>query len=317
MDTDVSGVDAQRLRTEYYNASVVSVQPCHDELMVMRIRPDQGIPSFLPGQYTVLGLGYWEDRLANCQPEGELGPLASKLIKRAFSISCPIFDDQGNVVAADELDFLEFFVALVRRSDQRAPALSPRIFALDEGDRIFCGPHVHGNYTLASIQQDENVVFVATGTGEAPHNAMTVHLLKSGHCGRIVNVACTRWKKDLAYRAAHRRLEQLFPSYRYLTLTTREPENLDESHPNYLGKQYLQDYFESGNFQTDSGLTLDPKNTHVFLCGNPAMIGLPLHTQGAACASSRRKGMVEMLENVGFEVDRPRARGNIHFERYW
>ena len=32
-------------------------------------------------------------------------------------------------------------------------------------------------------------------------------------------------------------------------LTTREPENLDDSHAAYVGKRYLQEYFESGAFE--------------------------------------------------------------------
>ncbi len=64
-----------------------------------------------------------------------------------------------------------------------------------------------------------------------------------------------------------------FPQYRYLPFTTRDPENLDPSHPKYVGKQYLQDLFTSGQLAEAAGDDLSPSNTHVFLCGNPAMIG--------------------------------------------
>lgn len=52
--------DAQRLREKHYNASVESIRRCHAELMIVRVRPDGGIPLILPGQYAVLGLGSWE-----------------------------------------------------------------------------------------------------------------------------------------------------------------------------------------------------------------------------------------------------------------
>lgn len=217
----------------------------------------------------------------------------------------------------DDLAFLEFYITLVRRADEKPPALTPRIFALQPGDRIFCGPQVHGHYTLENVAPDANVIFAATGTGEAPHNAMTAQLLKAQHRGRIVNVTCVRWKKDLGYLATHRRLEAMFPHYRYVALTTREPENLDASRPDYVGKRYLQEYFESGNFESETGLSLDPENTHIFLSGNPDMIGVPPRTHDGSRRYPQPEGMVETLENLGFHVDLPHQRGNIHFEKYW
>ena len=88
------------------------------------MRPDRGIPLFLAGQYTVLGLGYWEPRLAGCQDEGDISPQRQKLIKRAYSIASPLLDDDGHLVNASELPYLEFYIALVRRSDERPPALT-------------------------------------------------------------------------------------------------------------------------------------------------------------------------------------------------
>src|SRR5690606_8327700 len=124
------------------------------------------------------------------------------------------------------------------------------------------------------------VVLAATGTGEAPHNAMAAELLGTGHRGRIVVVTTARMRKDLAYLPTHRRLEAQFANYRYLALTTREPENIDPQAPGYCGKRYLQDYFASGALEQDAGITLDPRSTHVYLCGNPQMIGAPRGKEG-------------------------------------
>ena len=80
-----------------------------------------------------------------------------------------------------------------------------------------------------------------------------------------------------------------------------------------LGKQHLQDYFASGKFERASGITLDPKRTHVFLCGNPDMVGLPIHGSRAL----RKPGMVEILTHRGFELQSADRRGNLHCESYW
>jgi ferredoxin--NADP+ reductase len=160
-------------------------------------------------------------------------------------------------------------------------------------------------------------VFVATGTGEAPHNAMIAQLLAAGHRGRIVAVTCVRYRRDLAYLSAHRTLQAMFANYQYVPLTTREPENLEPCVADYVGKRYVQDYFRSGDFERDTGLALRPDRLHVFLCGNPRMIGAPRREAGGTAALQRLPGMSEVLAERGFTLDQPGALGNIHAERYW
>ena len=55
-------------------------------------------------------------------------------------------------------------------------------------DRILAAvePRATGHYTLAGIPAEANVAFFATGTGEAPHNAMIAELLAAGWPGEIV-----------------------------------------------------------------------------------------------------------------------------------
>jgi len=306
----------EQLGTQNYNATVVSIQHIHDELLILRLRPDRGIPLIRAGQYTVLGLGDWEPRAPDCQDEG-ITRHQNHLIRRAYSISCPILDGEGIDAGINDLDYLEFYVRLIRRSPHRPPALTPRLFLLKPGSRIYCSLKLHGRYAIDHLPADANVVFAATGTGEAPHNAMTAQLLQSKHRGRIASVTCARYLADLGYLKTHRRLESQYPQYRYIALTTREPENLDATRPDYTGKKYVQEYFTSDNFQPATGLALEPSNTHVFLCGNPEMIGAPVQSHDPADRYPKPVGMVETLEQLGFQIDKPHDRGNIHFEKYW
>lgn len=312
----LSAEEVNQLRADHYNGVVTRFHRVHDELAIIRVRPDDGLPAYEPGQYTVLGLGNWERRIEGVQEETLEARDFRKLVKRAYSMSATMLDPQGRLLRTSEQHELEFYITLVRFAAQHAPALTPRLFALDEGDRLFVGPHPHGNYTLAPVNDDHNVVFAGTGTGEAPHNAMLVELLARGHRGRIAVVTCVRYRKDLAYAAAHRRIESAFPQYRYLTLTTREPQNVDPSRPDYVGKQYVQQYVASGRFEADWGAALDPHHTHVFLCGSPAMIGAPQHTH-ALRFYPKPTGMVETLEERGFQMDEPHQPGNVHLEKYW
>lgn len=306
------------LREIAYNATVVGLRHLHDELRILRVRPDAGIPPWEAGQYVVVGLGRWEPRVQGCQeeePADDPGELR-ELVRRPYSLSSRMLDGEGRLVPPGTDDALEIYVHLVREA-WRPPALTPRLFALVEGDRLYVDERVHGHYTLEGVQTEDDVIFAATGVGEAPHNAMIAALLARGHRGRIAAVACVRHRADLAYLEAHRRLEERFESYLYIAITTREAENLDESRPDYVGKLYLQDWFASGRITEETGIEIRPAGLHVFLCGNPEMIGIPHHTHDPAQRYPTPRGMVEILEGRGLEIHRPHHPGNIHFERFW
>ena len=120
----------------------------------------------------------------------------------------------------------------------------------------------------------------------------------------------------MAYLQQHQELERRFPNYRYIPLTTREPENLDPNHPHFVGKRYVQDLFQDWFERADADRPFDPQNTDVYLCGNPVMIGAPHPTQHPKVYPTPM-GMVEFLERNGFCLDHPRSPGNIHIEKYW
>jgi ferredoxin--NADP+ reductase len=285
--------------------------------MILRIAPDAGVPPFAAGQYTVLGLGNWEPRVPGCEQELPDDVDRQKVLKRAYSFSCSLLDDNGQMHAPGDYPYYEFYIVLVRHGDEHPPGLTPRVFALREGDRLFVGPKATGHFTLAPVKPDDNVVFVATGTGEAPHNAMTAELLTSGHRGRIASVTCVRQRRDLGYAAIHERVARQFTNYRYFVLTTREDINLHPATPGYVGKRYLQSYFASGDFERESGIALDPATTHIFLCGNPAMIGIPHAGADGAMIYPTPTGMIETLARRGFRSDERGRPGNIHYEKYW
>ena len=178
------------------------------------------------------------------------------------------------------------------------------------------GKKATGHYTLETVHPTDNVLLIATGTGEAPHNAMTAELLARGHSGKIVVVTCVRKRRDLGYLETYRELVRSYPKVTYLTLTTREPENVDPTHPNYQGKRYLQQYFLSGALEQDAGIELKPMNWHVYLCGNPAMIGAPQRSSSGPGLPSPG-GMVHALSARGFPTDQSDEPSRVHFEKYW
>ncbi len=61
-------------------------------------------------------------------------------------------------------------------------------------------------------------------------------------------------------------------------------------------------------------MPLEPDNTHVFLCGNPAMIGL---SPRVVERGHEPGSMLDVLLRRGFQTDEHGRPGNVHFERYW
>src|SRR4051794_40199084 len=211
------------LRHKRYNGTVVSITRVHSDLMVVRVKPDFPRPPHQPGQYCSLGLGYWEPRVEGCQEETLKPEETSRIVRRAYSISCSITADDGELLTIDATDYLEFYIVLVRENaDGRVPALTPRLFALKEGDRLNVGEKITGMYTLDPVKPTDTVLFLGTGTGEAPHNYMVWDLLRRGHQGRILSASCVRYARDLGYLETHRRLMAKYAHYKYLPLTTRE-----------------------------------------------------------------------------------------------
>lgn len=301
------------LRHRRYNATVVSLELLNPDLMVLRVKPDFPRPAHRPGQYCTLGLGYWERRTEGCQEETLAAADLTKVVRRAYSLSCSIYGAPGRLMRLEDTDWVEFYIVLVRENpDGRVPALTPRLFALSEGDRIQIGERFTGNYTLDPVGPGDTVIFLGTGTGEAPHNYMPWELLARGPTGRIVKACCVRYARDLGYHDTHRALGAQFPNYSYLALTTREP--------GAARKVYIQDLILSGELERHLEAPLDPATTHVFLCGNPKMIGVPHRDRGTGAVTYPEPvGAIEALESRGFRADVAalKLKGNVHFEEYW
>jgi hypothetical protein len=113
------------LRRTRYNATVQAIRQAHSDLIAMWVRPDHPLPVHKAGQYTTLGLGYWEPRVPGCQEETLKPGDEQRLVRRSYSISCPILDADGRLLTP--AGWLEFYIVLVREAEN-PPGLTPRLF---------------------------------------------------------------------------------------------------------------------------------------------------------------------------------------------
>lgn len=264
------------------NAKVTSRVDLSPRQMIIRVAADGWeLPDFEPGQFAVLGLPGLAPRCRLSDPED---PPADphKLIRRAYSI------------ASSSLlhEFMEFYISLVSNG-----ALTPRLFNLNLGDDIWLSPKVTGMFTFEDVPDDQNIVLIATGTGLAPYMSMlSTHL----HCGSsrlfaVLHGAYHSW--DLGYRSELLTLQHLCGNFAYFaTIDSPQDEPIEWQGP--VG--FVQELWRTGIIEKSWGFSPTPENTHVFVCGNPAMI---VET-------------IELLKSEGFREHSHSEQGQIHVERY-
>jgi len=252
-------------------------------LIILRIVPEGWeLPDFKAGQFTVLGLPGTAIRHEYADPEEPLGD-PEKLIRRAYSVSS----------SSVNKEYIEFYITMVASG-----ALTPRIFSLKSGDKIFLSQKFTGMFTLDMVDPGANIILLGTGTGLAPYMSMLRDDLPCNSPRKYVIVHGARHSWDLGYRSELNTIAHVCNNFTYIPAIT-EPN--DEHIPWGGAAGFIQHLWGNKIIHTKAGFKPAPENTHIFLCGNPDMIST----------------MVETLEKEGFNEHTKKAPGNIHLERYW
>jgi len=280
----MSRIDAEESTTsQSLNAVVTQRVEVAPGLIVLRVAPDNWqLPAFEPGQYAVLALPGSAPRCADADLEESPGD-PNKLIKRAYSIAS---SSKAN-------EYLEFYISLVRSG-----SLTPRLMVLKLGSRVWLGPKITGLFTLKAVPPDSNVIMIATGTGLAPYVSMMRTVLADESPRRFAVVHGARHSWELGYEAEMIALQRLHPRFDYVPLISR-PE---EEHVPWHGLVgHCQDVWKRDVISQLWGVRPMPEDTHIFLCGNPAMIS----------------DMFMLLDSYGFREHSRKSPGHVHAEKYW
>lgn len=234
-----------------YNATVAKRIDLADGLSIFRVRADEPhFDTFVPGQYTVLGLNH-----------PEKGP-----VLRAYSIASPPQTLPG---------YLEFYVRYVRLPASDNP-LTHLLFKLKEGDRIHMGSKVKGHFTVehALPHGDGRMrVCVAAGTGLAPFTSMVFdEIHRGGDAREFLVLHGASYPHDLGYREEmHRALNPPGKAPRYFPTISRDPGNGAWPADGWRGR--VESFFEPEKIlclEHAAGLPpgfLKPANAAVLICG--------------------------------------------------
>ena len=262
-----------------YNATVVGKIMLRPDIMTLRLDADEPRNEFNAGQYTLLGLYGREERSPNSTPETD--PVEpGKLIQRPYSIAS----------ATTQLEQFEFYISQVKSGQ-----LTPRLFNLQPGDRIFISKRIVGVFKLAETPPNQDIVMVATGTGMAPY----LSFLRSYLIDRpeskmaIIQGAAKQW--DLGYYSELTFLENSFENFTYIPTLT-------EADSTWNGrKMWIEEMLEKNVLKDEAGIEIDPEKTHFFLCGNPKMV----------------ENVSGWLLNQDYTKHTRKEPGALHIEEFW
>ncbi len=272
------------MMTNELNAVVAQRIELAPGLLVLRVAPaGWELPAFKPGQFAVLGLPPGAPRHPFADQADDPEPKAGALIRRPYSIAS----------SSTEREYLEFYLTLVRSG-----SLTPRLFALSVGDRLWLGPKLAGVFSFDRAPADANLVMIATGTGLAPYMSQLRSDLHNGNPRRISVLHGARHSWDLGYRAELITMQRLCPNLTYLATVSRPDE---EPVPWGGDTGYVQDLWTRRRLDAAWGFHPSPDDTHVFLCGNPDMVDRT----------------TAILVGEGFRVHSRLRPGQIHAEKFW
>lgn len=268
--------------TGWDNSTLIERCELAEDLCILRIRLDRPLFAFRPGQYTVIGLPTSAPRLAPAEPDDDDRARDHRIIRRAYSIASSSMANE----------YIELYITLVRSGE-----LTPRLWLLRPGDRLWLGPQAKGHFTLDDVPSDKNLVLVGTGTGLAPYMSM---IRDHHHCNigrRFIVVHGARYIRELGYRDELEALGRECSTLVYVPTVSRP--NMPDDWQGHVGR--VQSIFGDGTIEAMLGSTLSPDTTHVFLSGNPEMV----------------EDMQNLLLQQGYTLHSARVPGTLHVERYW
>ncbi len=275
-------------RLGWDNATLIDRKDLTGESAVFRIASDAPLFEFLAGQYTTVGLPADASRIKGADPDesdndrGGNKDDRRKLIVRDYSIAS----------SSKARDYVELYVTLVRSG-----ALTPRLWGLQPGGRLWLGSKAKGLFTLDGVGPDRDIVLIGTGTGLAPYISM-IHDYHQCHTGRrFVVIHGARHERDLGYREELEALQRECRTMDYVPTVSRPEE--DSQWSGHIGR--VQSVVSDGTLAKALGGAISTDTTHVFVSGNPEMV----------------EDMVRVCTGQGFRLHIARSPGNLHVERYW
>ncbi len=173
--------------------------------------------------------------------------------------------------------------------------LTPRLAALAVGAPVWLAPRANGFFSIGELPDAEALWCIATGTGIGPFLSMLRTDEAWSRFSRIVLVHGVRIAEELSFKQEISDIGHAHPgAFTYVPMVTRE------HHAGALDGR-IPAAITDGRLEARAGLPMSPENSHVMLCGNPAMVD----------------DVQAVLAARGMRRHRRREPGHVTVETYW
>lgn len=173
--------------------------------------------------------------------------------------------------------------------------LSPRLAALGIGDPIWLLPRANGFFTIAEVPPADALWCLSTGTGLGPFLSILRTDDPWRKFQRVVLVHAVRHAVELTYRDEIAAISHARPgAFACVSVVSREA--VADALPGRIPA-----LIADGRLEARAGCALSAENSHVMLCGNPAMVD----------------DVQLVLRARGMRRHRRREPGHITVETYW
>jgi ferredoxin--NADP+ reductase len=173
--------------------------------------------------------------------------------------------------------------------------LSERLAALSPGDPVWLLRTANGFFSIGEVPDAEVLWCLATGTGLGPFLSILRTPQPWEKFGRIVLVHSVRHAAELTYRDVIDGIAAAHPgAFTCVSMVSRE------THAGALAGR-IPDAIGDGRLEARAAAVLSAANSHVMLCGNPAMVD----------------DVQQMLAKRGMRRHRRKEPGQITVETYW
>lgn len=261
-----------------YNSTVVGKILLTPDLMILRVRTDEPRPKFEAGQFTQIGLLAKEPRSPNSLSISEDLP-PDKMIKRPYSIASANHETQN----------FEFYISQVKSGQ-----LTPRLFNLSLGSRMWVDNRILGLFKLNETPEGCDIVMIATGTGLAPYiSFLRSHILeRQNRKLAVIHGASYPW--DLGYYSELTFLKYTFKNFYYFPTLVHADKDWNGL------RGYIEEHLQNQLLEKEAGIELNPNKTHFYLCGNPKMV----------------QSVSEILKKYNYTRHTKSKPGSLHVEEY-
>ncbi len=234
---------------------------------------------------------HWTDLLYSLRVEAVINPfIAGQYGRLGLEIDDQIVGRPYSFVNAPHENLYEFYSITVSEGP-----LSPRLSELETGDSIWIDKRVNGFFTLNEVPDGRDMWMLATGTALGPF----LSILKSDEVWQrfenIILVHAVRYTNELTYQETIKKLSEEFNDrFQIIPFVSREQTDFA-----LTGR--IPTAIENGTLEERAGLSLNPDDSQVMMCGNPDML---TDTRNA-------------LKQKGLKKNLRRSPGQITTESYW